>query len=63
MASEESFLVSVHYRDGVKYNSFVIESDKDLQVLFHCCRHFLEVRTHEQLAKFGDVVCSLGRLN
>ncbi|RYR26908.1 hypothetical protein Ahy_B02g061218 [Arachis hypogaea] len=23
-------------RDGVKYNSFVIDSDDDLQVLFHC---------------------------
>ncbi|MED6193138.1 hypothetical protein PIB30_016232 [Stylosanthes scabra] len=28
---------------GVMYGSFAIEADKDLQVLFHCRRQFLEV--------------------
>ncbi|RYR57333.1 hypothetical protein Ahy_A05g023066 [Arachis hypogaea] len=45
-------------RDDVKYDSFVLSSDKDLQVLIHCCRQFPEVRTPELLAKLMDVVCS-----
>ncbi|RYR38683.1 hypothetical protein Ahy_A09g043830 [Arachis hypogaea] len=40
-------------------DSFVIESDKNLQVLFHYLRHFSKVRTHELLAKFGDVVATM----
>ncbi|RYQ86390.1 hypothetical protein Ahy_B10g106064 isoform A [Arachis hypogaea] len=42
-------------RDGGKYNSFVIDSDEDLQVLFHCRCQFSEVRTHKLLAKLGYV--------
>ncbi|RYR33355.1 hypothetical protein Ahy_A10g047938 [Arachis hypogaea] len=45
------------------YNSFVISSDEDLQVLFHCCRQFSEVMTSELLAKLVDVVCSSGGSN
>ncbi|RYQ97596.1 hypothetical protein Ahy_B08g093674 [Arachis hypogaea] len=41
--------------DGVKCNSFVIDSDEDLQVLFHYRHQFSDVRTHEILAKLGDV--------
>ncbi|KAL4343659.1 hypothetical protein AHAS_Ahas11G0100500 [Arachis hypogaea] len=50
-------------RDDVKYDSFVLDNDKDLQVLFHCCRQFPEMRTHELLAKLGDVVYSSGGSN
>ncbi|RYR12397.1 hypothetical protein Ahy_B04g069937 [Arachis hypogaea] len=50
-------------RDGVKYDPFVINGDEDLQVLFYCRHHFSEVMTYELLAKFGDVVCSLGGSN
>ncbi|KAL4276581.1 hypothetical protein AHAS_Ahas20G0221500 [Arachis hypogaea] len=49
--------------DCVKYNSFEIDRDEDLQVLFHCRPQFSEVRIHELLAKYEDVVCSLGGLN
>ncbi|RYR18365.1 hypothetical protein Ahy_B03g062981 [Arachis hypogaea] len=42
--------------DGVKYDSFVIDSDEDLQVLFHCRRQFSKVRIPELLAKLVDVV-------
>ncbi|RYR05233.1 hypothetical protein Ahy_B06g085113 isoform A [Arachis hypogaea] len=47
-------------RDDVKYDSFIIGSDEDLQVLFHCLWHFSEVRTPELLAKLtlGTVVGS-----
>ncbi|XP_057751119.1 uncharacterized protein LOC130969427 [Arachis stenosperma] len=31
-------------RDDVKYDSFVIGSDENLEVLFHCRRQFLEVK-------------------
>ncbi|RYQ86100.1 hypothetical protein Ahy_B10g105768 [Arachis hypogaea] len=41
--------------DNVKYDSFVIGSDEDLQ--------FFEVRSPEMLAKFVDVVSNLGGLN
>ncbi|RYR41740.1 hypothetical protein Ahy_A08g038157 [Arachis hypogaea] len=44
--------------DGVKYNSFVIDNDKDLQVLFHCGHQFFKIRTHELLTKLVDVVYS-----
>ncbi|RYR40840.1 hypothetical protein Ahy_A09g046588 [Arachis hypogaea] len=50
-------------RDDVKYNSFVIGSDKDLEVLFQCRRQFSEVRTPELLAKLVDVVSSSGSSN
>ncbi|RYR53400.1 hypothetical protein Ahy_A06g028473 [Arachis hypogaea] len=44
----------------MKYDFFIIGSDDDLQVLFHCRRQFLEVRTPELLAKFVDVVSNSG---
>jgi len=43
---------------GVKYDMFVIGSDEDLQVLFHCHRSFPEIRTHELYAKLEDGVDS-----
>nr|XP_029153478.1 uncharacterized protein LOC114927594 [Arachis hypogaea] len=43
-------------RDDVKYDSFVIGSDKDFQLLFHCRRWFSEVRTPELLVKLVDVL-------
>ncbi|RYR24341.1 hypothetical protein Ahy_B02g057839 [Arachis hypogaea] len=45
-------------RDDVKYDSFVISSDEDLQVLHNCRRQFSEVRTPELLAKLVDSVSS-----
>ncbi|RYR39673.1 hypothetical protein Ahy_A09g045252 [Arachis hypogaea] len=42
-------------RDGVKYNTFVIGNDKNLQVLFHYHCQFSEVRIPKQLAKLVDV--------
>ncbi|RYR53432.1 hypothetical protein Ahy_A06g028543 [Arachis hypogaea] len=50
-------------RDDAKYDSFVIRSDEDLEVLFHCRRQFSEVRTLELLAKFVDVVSNSGGSN
>ncbi|XP_057734553.1 uncharacterized protein LOC130949994 [Arachis stenosperma] len=50
-------------RDDVKYDSFVISSNEDLQVLFHCRLQFSEVRTPELLAKLVDVVSSFGGSN
>ncbi|XP_016173649.1 uncharacterized protein LOC107616168 [Arachis ipaensis] len=50
-------------RDDAKYDSFVISSDEDFQVLFHCRRQFPEVRTPELLAKLVDVVSSSGSSN
>ncbi|RYQ96727.1 hypothetical protein Ahy_B08g092586 [Arachis hypogaea] len=50
-------------RDDVKYDSFVIGSDEDLEVMFHCHRQFPEVRTPELLAKLVDVVSSSGSSN
>ncbi|XP_016206841.1 uncharacterized protein LOC107647259 [Arachis ipaensis] len=44
-------------------NSFVIGSDEDFQVLFHCRQQFFEVRTPELLAKFVDVVSNSGSSN
>ncbi|XP_016206663.1 uncharacterized protein LOC107647049 [Arachis ipaensis] len=50
-------------RDDVKYDSFVIGSDEDLEVMFHCRRQFPEVRTPKLLAKLVDLVSSLGGSN
>ncbi|RYR62958.1 hypothetical protein Ahy_A04g020720 [Arachis hypogaea] len=50
-------------RDDVKYDSFVIGSDEDLEVLFHCRRQFPKVWTPELLAKLVNVVFSSGGLN
>ncbi|XP_015936663.1 uncharacterized protein LOC107462568 [Arachis duranensis] len=43
---------------GVKYETFVIGSDEDIQVLFHCRWSFSEVRIPELLAKLEDGVDS-----
>ncbi|RYR08419.1 hypothetical protein Ahy_B05g076095 [Arachis hypogaea] len=43
-------------RHDMKYDSFVIESDENLEVLFYCHWKFLEVRTPKLLAKLVDVV-------
>ncbi|XP_015955343.1 uncharacterized protein LOC107479752 [Arachis duranensis] len=45
---------------GVRYETFVIGSDEDLQVLFHCRRSFPEVRVTELFAKLEDGVDSSG---
>ncbi|RYR62833.1 hypothetical protein Ahy_A04g020585 isoform B [Arachis hypogaea] len=50
-------------RDDMKYDSFVIGSDEDLEVLFHCHRQYPEVRTAELLAKLIDVVSNIGGSN
>ncbi|XP_025652189.1 uncharacterized protein [Arachis hypogaea] len=50
-------------RNDVKYDCFIIGSDEDFQVLFHCHRQFPEVRTLELLAKLVDVVSSSGGEN
>ncbi|RYQ87420.1 hypothetical protein Ahy_B09g094937 [Arachis hypogaea] len=49
--------------DDVKYDSFIIGSNEDLQVLFHYRRQFPKVRTPELLAKLVDVIFSLGGSN
>ncbi|XP_057746371.1 uncharacterized protein LOC130965619 [Arachis stenosperma] len=50
-------------RDDVKYDSFIIGSDKNLQVLFYYRRQFPEVNTPELLAKLINVVSSSRGLN
>ncbi|XP_015957314.1 uncharacterized protein LOC107481551 [Arachis duranensis] len=45
---------------GVWFETFMIESDEDLQVLFHCRRSFSEVRIPEMFAKLEDRVDSSG---
>ncbi|XP_057756892.1 uncharacterized protein LOC130976140 [Arachis stenosperma] len=45
---------------GVRFETFVIGSDEDLQVLFHCRRSFSEVRIPEMFAKLEDRVDSSG---
>ncbi|XP_057755110.1 uncharacterized protein LOC130974309 [Arachis stenosperma] len=50
-------------QETIKYDCFTIWSDEDLQVMFHCRRQFLEVRTPELLAKLVDVVSSSGSSN
>ncbi|XP_057740188.1 uncharacterized protein LOC130957338 [Arachis stenosperma] len=50
-------------QDSVKYDSFTIGNDEDLQVMFLCRRQFPEVRTPELLAKLVDVVSSSGGSN
>ncbi|MED6186741.1 hypothetical protein PIB30_069621 [Stylosanthes scabra] len=49
--------------EHVKYGSFVIHSNADLEVIFHCRRHFSEVRTTELYAKLEDSVASFGESN
>ncbi|XP_015957318.1 uncharacterized protein LOC107481556 [Arachis duranensis] len=50
-------------QETIRYDCFTIGSDEDLQVMFHCRRHFPEVRTPELLAKLVDVVSSSGSSN
>ncbi|XP_057755544.1 uncharacterized protein LOC130974702 [Arachis stenosperma] len=47
---------------GVRYETFMIGSDEDLQVLFHCRHSFPEVRIPEMFAKLEDRVDSSGAL-
>ncbi|MED6163979.1 hypothetical protein PIB30_085194, partial [Stylosanthes scabra] len=49
--------------EHVKYGSFVVQNDTDLEVIFHCRRDFLEVRTIELYVKLEDVVASSGGSN
>ncbi|MED6148554.1 hypothetical protein PIB30_054166 [Stylosanthes scabra] len=42
----------------VKYGSFIVQNDADLEVIFHCWRDFSEVRTTELYAKLADIVSS-----
>ncbi|MED6164482.1 hypothetical protein PIB30_090517 [Stylosanthes scabra] len=44
--------------EHVKYGSFVVQTDADLEVIFHCRRDFPEVRTTELFAKLEDIVAS-----
>ncbi|MED6163319.1 hypothetical protein PIB30_078722, partial [Stylosanthes scabra] len=48
---------------GVKYDCFSVESDEDLQVLFHCQQQFPEVRTTELYVEIADVGASFGGSN
>ncbi|XP_016186383.1 uncharacterized protein LOC107628087 [Arachis ipaensis] len=45
---------------GVQYETFVIGSDEDMWVLFHCWQSFPEVRIHELFAKLKNRVESSG---
>ncbi|MED6200193.1 hypothetical protein PIB30_082697 [Stylosanthes scabra] len=48
---------------GVKYDCFSVESDEDLQVLFHCRQQFPEVRTTELYVEIADGGASSGGSN
>ncbi|MED6160018.1 hypothetical protein PIB30_047558 [Stylosanthes scabra] len=49
--------------EHVKYGSFVVQSDTDLEVIFYCRRDFPEVRTTELYAKLKNVVANFGGSN
>ncbi|MED6205975.1 hypothetical protein PIB30_022718 [Stylosanthes scabra] len=49
--------------EHVKYGSFVVQTDADLEVIFHCGRDFPEVRTTELFAKLEDIVATSGGSN
>ncbi|MED6113843.1 hypothetical protein PIB30_074622 [Stylosanthes scabra] len=49
--------------EHVKYGAFVVQTDADLEVIFHCRRDFSEVRTTELFAKLEDIVASSGVSN
>ncbi|XP_015945936.1 uncharacterized protein LOC107471011 [Arachis duranensis] len=58
------YLISISVlQDDVKYTLFVIGTDEDLKVLFHCRWQFPEVRIPELLAKLVDGVSSSGGSN
>ncbi|MED6121967.1 hypothetical protein PIB30_035205 [Stylosanthes scabra] len=44
--------------EHVKYESFVVQSDVDLEVIFHSQRNFLEVRTTKLYVKLENIVAS-----
>ncbi|MED6114390.1 hypothetical protein PIB30_079789 [Stylosanthes scabra] len=44
--------------EHVKYGSFAVQTDADLDVIFHYRRDFLEVRTTVLYAKFEDIIAS-----
>ncbi|XP_016169258.1 uncharacterized protein LOC107611900 [Arachis ipaensis] len=45
---------------GMQYETFVLQTDEDMQVLFHCRRSFPEVRIHELFAKLEHGIDSSG---
>ncbi|XP_016167829.1 uncharacterized protein LOC107610276 [Arachis ipaensis] len=45
---------------GVQYKTFVLRTDEDMRVLFHCRRSFPEVRIHELFAKLEHGIDSCG---
>ncbi|XP_016191675.1 uncharacterized protein LOC107632517 [Arachis ipaensis] len=45
---------------GMQYEIFVLRSDEDMQVLFHCRRSFPEVRIHELFVKLEHGIDSSG---
>ncbi|MED6112437.1 hypothetical protein PIB30_061739 [Stylosanthes scabra] len=49
--------------EHVKYGSFVVQSDADLEVIFYCWRDFSEVRMTELYAKLEDIIASSGGSN
>ncbi|XP_016164295.1 uncharacterized protein LOC107606790 [Arachis ipaensis] len=48
------------FGSNVKYDTFVIATDEDIRVLFHCVRSFPEVKIHELYAKLEVGVDSSG---
>ncbi|MED6126140.1 hypothetical protein PIB30_075481 [Stylosanthes scabra] len=55
--------ISAVVSSGVKYDRFSVESDEDLQVLFHRRQQFPEVRTTELYVEIADVGASSGGSN
>ncbi|MED6185116.1 hypothetical protein PIB30_053899 [Stylosanthes scabra] len=49
--------------EHVKYGSFVVQTDADLEAIFHCRSDFPVVRTTELFAKLEDIVASSSRSN
>ncbi|MED6113196.1 hypothetical protein PIB30_068620 [Stylosanthes scabra] len=49
--------------EHAKYGSFVVQTDADLEVIFHYRRDFPEVRMTELFAKLEDIVASSGGSN
>ncbi|MED6214448.1 hypothetical protein PIB30_103238 [Stylosanthes scabra] len=48
---------------SVKYDYFSVNTDEDLQLLFHCRQQYPEVRTTELYVDIDDVGASSGRSN
>ncbi|MED6119826.1 hypothetical protein PIB30_015346 [Stylosanthes scabra] len=49
--------------EHVKYGPFVIQTDADLEVIFHCRRDFPEIRTTNLYVKLEDIIASSGESN